>query len=273
MPAFSYADILGDRAVTAFDMRNIILTRDTRHQRVHITSHPVHGKSLFLDGTHQSSEEDEWIYHEMLVHPAMQHFGEPSEVAIIGSAEGAGLREILRYPSVRNAHMCDIDEELIDICRSTLGWDKGAMNDSRSRVIGGDGVKWLKSRDGGSLDVLIFDLLEPDSAQLSDHFYTPAILHLASAKLSTRGIFATHAGPCHNACVNSVAATYRAVSKVFPHVRLSLCPELRWAYIIASLTEFRGEPYRPVAGISYYNRQLHDTFGSVIPEYLVEAIR
>jgi spermidine synthase len=59
-----------------------------------------YGRCLVLDGKIQSSEYDEYIYHEMLIKPAMILHPEPKRVMIVGGGEGAVLREILRHPSV-----------------------------------------------------------------------------------------------------------------------------------------------------------------------------
>jgi hypothetical protein len=41
-------------------------------------------QTLFLDGKVQSSEVDEWVYHELLVHPAMVMHPNPKTVFICG---------------------------------------------------------------------------------------------------------------------------------------------------------------------------------------------
>jgi len=67
-------------------------------------------QTLFLDGKVQSSEVDEWVYHELLVHPAMLMHPNPKTVFICGGGEGATAREVLRHKSVEKLVMVDIDK-------------------------------------------------------------------------------------------------------------------------------------------------------------------
>ena len=81
----------------------------TRFQDYFIFETPNFGKALVLDKDVQSTEKDEFVYHETLVHPAMLAHPNPESVLIIGGGEGATLREVLKHPSVRRAVMVDID--------------------------------------------------------------------------------------------------------------------------------------------------------------------
>lgn len=57
----------------------------------------------------QSSEKDEFVYHECLVHPAMISHPNPRHIFVGGGGEGATIREILRYKTVERVVMVDID--------------------------------------------------------------------------------------------------------------------------------------------------------------------
>ncbi|MDE2571833.1 MAG: methyltransferase domain-containing protein, partial [bacterium] len=130
-------------------------------QQYAIVRTPVFGKMLVLDGDTQSSQGDERIYHESLVHPAMAAAGEARRVLILGGGEGATLREVLRSPSVEQCTMVDIDGEVVELCKRHLPeWGAGAWEDPRARVIVGDALDFLRRNDGG-YDVVIGDLTEP----------------------------------------------------------------------------------------------------------------
>jgi len=76
-------------------------------------------QTLFLDGKVQSSEVDEWVYHELLVHPALLHHPSPRRVFIAGGGEGATAREVLRHPTVEEVVMVDIDK--VRVCNKKGG--------------------------------------------------------------------------------------------------------------------------------------------------------
>src|SRR3977135_1876318 len=93
----------------------------TKFQHVEIFQTAAYGKTLVLDGRIQSSQGDEFIYHEALVHPGLLATeAAPRSALVIGGGEGATLREILRYPSITRAVMVDIDGEVVELCKKHL---------------------------------------------------------------------------------------------------------------------------------------------------------
>src|SRR5438132_332485 len=96
----------------------------------------AYGKLLVLDGRIQSSQAEDFIYHEALVHPGMLACDRaPESGLVIGGGEGATLREILRYPSVRRGVMVDIDGEVVELCKQHLPeMHQGVSDDPRADV-------------------------------------------------------------------------------------------------------------------------------------------
>ena len=112
-----------------------IFALQTEFQRMEILETASYGKCLVLDGRIQSSVADDFIYHETLVHPAMVLHPHPETALVIGGGEGATLREILRYPSIRRAVMVDIDRRVVEACRSTSPrCTRAPSTDARTRA-------------------------------------------------------------------------------------------------------------------------------------------
>ena len=132
----------------------------TKFQDVAIFANERLGRVLCLDGVVQTSESDEFYYHEMLTHPALLAHGSVTDVLIIGGADGGILREVLKHP-VRKAVLVDIDGELIDLCRKLLpGIWAGAYDDPRTVDARGDGVNFVaKTKD--RFDLIIVDSTDP----------------------------------------------------------------------------------------------------------------
>src|SRR3989338_9191628 len=108
---------------------NIVFYKQTQFQQIEILDTKSYGRCLVLDGKMQSSEVDEYIYHEALVHPAMLTHPHPEKVFIVGGGEGATLREILRHKSVKQVLMVDIDQEVVESCKLYLPqWSQGAFD-------------------------------------------------------------------------------------------------------------------------------------------------
>ena len=123
----------------------------TEFQRMEILETASYGKCLVLDGRIQSSVADDFIYHETLVHPAMILHPRPESALVIGGGEGATLREILRYPSIRRAVMVDIDGRVVDACRTHLPeMHQGAFDDPRTELRHEDARGWLERTPSGS---------------------------------------------------------------------------------------------------------------------------
>src|SRR5579863_5584397 len=92
----------------------------TEFQSVAVVRSASFGKMLIIDGDTQSSQGDERIYHETLVHPALAAAQDRSRVLILGGGEGATLREVLRCPDVSRCTMVDIDGMVVAIAKKYL---------------------------------------------------------------------------------------------------------------------------------------------------------
>src|SRR4030095_10859669 len=123
-----------------------IVEVQTKFQHVEIMETAAYGKVLVLDGRMQSSQADEFIYHEALVHPGLLMLdAPPSSALVIGGGEGATVREILRYPSIRRVVMVDIDAEVVDLCQRYLPeMHQGAFGDPRTEFRAEDARGYLE---------------------------------------------------------------------------------------------------------------------------------
>lgn len=193
------------------------------------------GRCLIVDGKIQSAEIDEYIYHELLVHPAMLAHGRPRRVLVCGGGEGAPLREILRHP-VDAAVMVDIDAELVALCREHLpGWHAGAFADPRVRVLHGDARAFVEETTE-RFDVVINDITDPVEGGPSKLLFTREFYAAVARVLSPGGIFVTQAIGVHYDQGDRLhAMIHHTVRQVFPHVR-SYCDyvlsfDYPWAFV------------------------------------------
>lgn len=133
----------------------------TERQDVKILDTVLFGKSLFLDGVHQSSLKDEEIYHRKLVHPAFGCRRWAKTVCILGGGEGATAREVLKYPNVESITMIDWDQELVEYFRDKeTSWHKGALTNPKVKCEFSDIFTLLD--EGRQYDIIIVDLVDPD---------------------------------------------------------------------------------------------------------------
>nr|CAN72530.1 hypothetical protein VITISV_036382 [Vitis vinifera] len=178
-----------------------------------------HTPALVIDGKLQSAEIDEFIYHESLVHPALLHHPNPKSIFIMGGGEGSTAREILRHKTVEKVVMCDIDEEVVDFCKSYLVVNREAFCDPRLELVINDARAELESREE-CFDVIIGDLADPIKGGPCYQLYTKSFYEsTVKPRLSPGGIFVTQAGPAgvfsHTEVFSCIHNTLR---QVFKHV-------------------------------------------------------
>jgi spermidine synthase len=172
----------------------VLFQARTAFQDLLLLDTPEYGKMLVIDGETQSAQEDEYIYHEALVQPAMLAHPGPRSALIIGGGEGATLREVLRHDSIERATMVDIDGELVGIARQQLReWHQGAFDDPRARVVIRDALAWLdESRE--QFDVVIVDLCDYVEGTAAAPLYDDVFFRRVAGALARGGILVVQAG-------------------------------------------------------------------------------
>jgi len=145
----------------SFQTDKVLYESQTEHQHLIIFENGTFGRVLMLDGVVQLTEADEFVYHEMMAHPALMAQPEPKRVLIIGGGDGGVLREVLRHPSVERAVLCEIDQSVIDLSRQHLDFiARGAFDDPRAEVVIADGTKFVAETDE-RFDAILVDSTDP----------------------------------------------------------------------------------------------------------------
>ena len=147
--------------VQAERITEILFEGETPYQKVSIVDAACFGKMLLLDGKTQSTEVDEFVYHEALVQPTMIAHSNPKRVFVAGGGEGATIREVLKHKSVTKVVMVDIDEQVIELCKRYLpSFHEGAFNDPRLDLHYADALRFLEESDE-EFDLAIIDVPDP----------------------------------------------------------------------------------------------------------------
>ena len=202
----------------------------TQLQRVDIVTHGLFGKMMFIDGRVQVTEGDEWVYHEVLTHPALLAHEKPRRVAILGGGDGGALREVLKHACVEDVHLVDIDPHVIETSKSFLPEiSKEAFNDPRVTLHFMDGREFIE-REGG-FDVIIVDVTDPATSGPAK-LYTREFYGAAFSALNNGGIVVTQAEDLHfspTMMLVNFYTIYRTVASVFPSVYASRAFMPSWA--------------------------------------------
>lgn len=201
-------------------IKSILVSTKTKYQSVLIAELHGFGKSLVLDGYVQSTEADEHLYHEPLVHPSMVTHPSPETVLIIGGSEGATLREVLKYRTVASVDMVDIDGELIEYTKKYLqSMHQNSFEDTRVRIYVEDGLEYIRKCDRSKYDVVIMDLTDPYSpVPIAKHLYEEGTFMEIKRILREGGIVVTQAG-CSFYHPSVYLSIVRSAANVFKVVR------------------------------------------------------
>jgi spermidine synthase len=155
-----------------------LVDEQSQFQHIEVYQTDYFGKALVLDGIIQLTELDNPGYHEMITHvPLMAIAGAraqgPKRVLIVGGGDGGSLQQVLRYPSIKEAVVCELDERVVAVCRQHFSEFGDPWADPRATLVIQDAFEYLKEQTG-SFDAIISDTTDPVgmAARLfSEEFY------------------------------------------------------------------------------------------------------
>jgi spermidine synthase len=233
-----FSDYISPDLTVLHSIKEKIYSGRSKFQSIDIVNTGSFGVCLILDGKIQSSESDEFIYHEALVHPAMLTHPQPESVFIAGGGEGATLREVLAHKTVKRAVMVDIDEEVVNLCRRLLpAWHQDAFDDPRAEFHFVDARKYLEG-SGDKFDVIIIDLVDPLEQGPARLLYTQEFYQIVEQKLGTDGIMSVQAEPAewrNSDNFTAIASTLRNVFTIARPYQVHVPSFLGlWGFVAAS---------------------------------------
>jgi len=192
---------------------------------------------LYINGNLQFSSRDEHRYHEALVHPAMQSLPWARSVLILGGGDGLALREVLRYDTVKQVTLVDLDPEmthLFSTSASLVALNHGSFHDPRLHLINADAARWLES-DDESFDVAFVDFPDPSNFALGKLYSVP-FYALLRKRVAAHGLVVVQATSPYFAphAYWSIEATLREAGfRTYPyHTYVPSFGE--WGFILAS---------------------------------------
>ncbi len=175
-----------------FDVDQVLFESDTDHQHLIIFENRAFGRVMALDGIVQTTERDEFIYHEMMIHVPVIAHGAARRVLIIGGGDGGSLREALKHPEVETVTQVEIDASVIDMCKTYLpGHSGGAFDHPKAKIVIDDGFRYVKEYKG-NFDVIVCDSTDPvgpGEVLYSEEFYAAC-----RRRLGKGGILVGHTG-------------------------------------------------------------------------------
>ncbi|GIU82946.1 MAG: polyamine aminopropyltransferase [Acidobacteria bacterium] len=145
----------------SLNVRQILADEKSPYQHIQVFDTDRFGRVLVLDGIIQVTEFDHAAYHEMMVHIPALAVGNPKRALIVGGGDGAALKQVLRYPSIEEVVVCELDERVIEICRKFFPSFAPAWEDKRVNVNIGDAFEYLQKAPESSFDLILSDSTDP----------------------------------------------------------------------------------------------------------------
>ena len=191
MLAWAWADRVTTLAEDRLYADRVVFAQSTPYQRIVVTHAPGEGRPghrLFLNGNLQFTERDEYRYHEALAHPAMAAHGAPKKVAVLGGGDGMAVREILKYPSVEQVTLVELDPAMTELFtrHAQLAALNGhALASPKVRVVNADAFRWL-DETSETFDVVVVDFPDPTNFSIGK-LYTLSFYALLEKRLAASG--------------------------------------------------------------------------------------
>ena len=160
------------------------------YQSVEVHETEPFGKLFRLDGHFMTSEQDEFFYHENLVHTAAVTHPSPERALIVGGGDGGSAEELLKHPSMKKVTLVEIDVAVVDVARKYLASvHHGSLDDPRVELRIGDGFAFVRETTE-NFDLIVLDLTDPGGPSLE--LYTPEFYRACAARLTSLGAMTLH---------------------------------------------------------------------------------
>jgi spermidine synthase len=266
-----------------FQVSKILMEEKNDLQHLVIFENEQFGKVLALDGIIQTTEKDEFVYHEMITHVPLLAHGNAQKILVVGGGDGGVLRVVLRHKNVRDVTLVEIDRRVIDLCKKYFpNHSKGAFEDPRVRIVIQDAYDFV-GQIRETFDVIICDTTDPigpGEVLFSHEFYarckkllTPGgiiVTQCGVPFMQTEELVASHK---HLSSLFKEASFYRADIPTY----VGGCMTLGWATDNVKLRTLNHKILEQrlkkfvIGEMQYYTPSIHIA-AFALPKFVVKAL-
>ncbi|ONI38563.1 spermidine synthase, partial [Candidatus Epulonipiscium fishelsonii] len=203
-------------------------------------------------------------------------------VLIIGGGDGGTAREMLRYETIVNIDMVEIDERVVRLCQKYLPQTACKLdNDPRLNLYFEDGLKFVANAPSEQYDLILVDSTDPvgpGEGLFTYEFYTNC-----NRILNKEGILINqHESPYYDKDVREMKRAHSKIKQTFPIAKV-------YQYNMPTygsghwLFGFASKKYDPIKDLKstawnnlgletkYYNTDLH-VGAFMLPTYVKEQL-
>ena len=264
----------GQGSAISLKINSKVHDEQSNYQRIEIYETETFGTLMTLDGLVMVTDRDNFVYHEMMSHPALFTHPDPKRVLVIGGGDCGTLHEVLKHKTVMLAEQVELDERVTRVSEKFFPELCESNNDPRARLHFADGIKWVADAKPETYDVIIIDSTDPvgpAAGLFSEAFYKNCFRELRPNGVvvgqSESPLF--HADLILSVQKSFKAAGFRDVATLFfPQCTY---PSGWWSATMAgkdmALANFRAQDAAKTFATRYYNRDIHAA-ALASPEFL-----
>jgi spermidine synthase len=218
-------------------IKNVLHRERSDYQELVVLDSDHYGRVLTLDGVIQTTEKDEFVYHEMIAHIPMFTHPKPKKVLVIGGGDGGTVREVLKHKSVEKVVLCEIDRRVCEVSQEFLPSIGGWLQDPRVELVFADGIRYVMESEN-EFDVIIVDAPDPEGPAVG--LFEGGFYQSVYRALKSDGVFSAQSeSPFHNQRL--LGKIFRSVKQYFPITRcyLAFIPTYQsgmWSFMLGAKT-------------------------------------
>jgi len=206
-----YLTPTSDNFFQLIPLKRVLYSKESKYQKIEVVE-TNKGIALILDGLVQIHEDDEYIYHESLIHPTLVSVDHPRSALIVGGGDGCAARELLKDVDIKEITLVDLDKDVIEVSKKFLKKiNEGSLENKKVKVVVGDGRKFLE-KTRNKYDIIVIDATDPTPSGPSLLLYSRQFYEIVKSKLEDGGAFVTQATVFGS---NQYTRIYSTVKKVF----------------------------------------------------------
>lgn len=247
----------------AIKVKEYLFTTRSKYQKIDVFDSIAMGKVLLLDDMVMVTEKDEFYYHENIVHPVLSIHKEPKHIMVIGGGDGGTVREALKYKSVEEVELIEIDEEVINISKKFFPEVSLGLNNPKVKIKNTDAIEYIKTTRQNYYDVIICDSTDPNPDSIAGDLISKDFYINVSKILKTDGIYISQNGSpiLQEKLFEQAIKNMRLVFK-YVDCLTSICPSYPGGYLFAFLIASNLPIDRKVKNIpagktKFWNQDIH----------------
>lgn len=197
----------------------VLATEQTPFQKLVFMENETYGVFFTLNGYVQVTARDEFVYHDMIAHPAMAVNPDIKRVLIIGAGDGGTAREICRYPHLEKVDMVEIDEAVIRLSKKYLPETAMGFDNPKLNLMVGDGLAFVLNSPDNSYDLILVDSTDPVGP--GEGLFTMEFYRNCHRILSPEGILINQQeGAFYDWDFHEMKRAHNKIADVFPIARI-----------------------------------------------------